>query len=135
MKVDLSNGFYCVDLSIDDAPKLGVVFPTCPNEEPPVAIPLVLPIGWKNSPLVFSTVTETIADVTNSVISHSVDPLSSHPLGNLAQLQDDDVPAHNALPHSSSSALPSSSSSSSTTTNTRTHSSTFDLLRDPYHPH
>ena len=160
MKVDLSDGFYRVDLSIDDAPKLGVVFPTRPNEEPLVAIPLVLPMGWKNSPPVFSTVTETIADVANSVISHSTDPIPSHPLGNLAQLQDDDVPAHNALPRPSSSAppspssspssfqsspssasssstssVPSSISSASTPTNTKTHSPTVDLLRDPYLPH
>ena len=28
LKVDLSNGFYRVNLNIDDIPKLGVVFPT-----------------------------------------------------------------------------------------------------------
>ncbi|KAL7530974.1 hypothetical protein ACHAXR_003779 [Thalassiosira sp. AJA248-18] len=48
-KTDLSDGFYRVDLNLklnsDDAPKLGVVFPT-----KPIDVPLILPMGWKNSP-------------------------------------------------------------------------------------
>ena len=153
MKVDLSDGFYRVDLSIDDAPKLGVVFPTRPNEEPLVAIPLVLPMGWKNSPPIFSTVTETIADVANSVIEHDSAPAPSHPLGNLAQLQDDIANAPNAQnqshplattsppssPSLSSPSSPSSpsstSSSSSSSAKKTTHSSTLHLLRDPHLPH
>ena len=31
LKVDLSDGFYRVNLNIDDIPKLGVVFPTKPG--------------------------------------------------------------------------------------------------------
>ena len=50
MKVDLSDGFYRVNLNIDDIPKLGVAFPTEPGQEPLIALPLVLPMGWKNSP-------------------------------------------------------------------------------------
>ena len=46
-KTDLSDGFYRVDLNAEDAPKLGVVFPTKPGVEPMVAVPLVLPMGWK----------------------------------------------------------------------------------------
>ena len=34
MKIDISDGFYRVNLSIDDIPKLGVVFPTAPGQEP-----------------------------------------------------------------------------------------------------
>ena len=64
-KTDLSDGFYRVDLNPDDAPKLGVVFPTKPGTAPLVAVPLVLPMGWKNSPPVFSTATETVADIAN----------------------------------------------------------------------
>ena len=44
MKVDLSDGFYRVNLNIDDIPKLGVAFPTKPGEEQLVAFPLVLPM-------------------------------------------------------------------------------------------
>ena len=90
MKVDLSYGFYRVDLSIDDAPKLGVVFLTRPTEELLVAIPLVLPMGWKNSPPIFSTVTETITNIANSVIEHDDMPIPPHPLTKLVQLQEDD---------------------------------------------
>ena len=32
LKVDLSDGFYRVNLNIDDIPKLGVVFPTKSGE-------------------------------------------------------------------------------------------------------
>ena len=65
IKVDLSDGFYRIGLNVNDMPKLGLVFPTKPGEEPLVAIPLVLPMGWKNSPPIFSAATETIADLTN----------------------------------------------------------------------
>ena len=34
MKVDLSDGFYPMGLSPDDVPKLGVVFPTEPGDDP-----------------------------------------------------------------------------------------------------
>ena len=65
LKVDLSDGFYRLDVNVDDIPKLGVVFPTAPHEEQLIAFPLVLPMGWTNSPPIFSTATETIADVAN----------------------------------------------------------------------
>ena len=39
---DLSEGFYCVDLNSDDAPKLGVVYPTTFGIKPMVAVLLVL---------------------------------------------------------------------------------------------
>ena len=45
MKVDLSDGFYRIGVSPYDVPKLGVVFPTLPGQEPLVALPLVLPMG------------------------------------------------------------------------------------------
>ena len=44
-KWDLKDGFYRVDLNIDDIPKLGLVFPARPGEEPLTAFPLVLPMG------------------------------------------------------------------------------------------
>ena len=78
MKVDLSDGFYRVNLNIDDIPKLGVAFPTKPGEEQLVAFPLVLPMGWKNSPPIFSTVTETIADIANQHIQAPTSPRPHH---------------------------------------------------------
>ena len=65
-KTYLSDGFYHMDVNQDDAPKLGVVFPTKPGADPMIAVPLFLPMGWKISPLAFSIATKTIADVGNS---------------------------------------------------------------------
>ena len=53
MKVDIADGFYRINLTIDDIPKLGVVLPTPPGQDPLVALPLVFPMGWTNSPPAF----------------------------------------------------------------------------------
>jgi hypothetical protein len=78
LKVDISDGFYRINLNIDDIPRLGVVFPTKPGEEELVALPLVLPMGWKNSPPVFCTATETIADVANQRLKSTAQPRQHH---------------------------------------------------------
>ena len=54
-----------MDLNTNDVPKLGVVLPTNTGTEPMITLPLVLPIGWKNSPPDFSTSTETVSDLVN----------------------------------------------------------------------
>ena len=41
-------------------------------------LPLVLPMGWKNSPPVFSAVTNTIANLANQRIQSSVEPPGHH---------------------------------------------------------
>ena len=74
MKIDLSDGFYRVGLNIDDIPKLGVVFPTKPGQEPLIVFPLVLTMGWKNSAPFFCTIPETIADLANQQIQAGVTP-------------------------------------------------------------
>ena len=84
MKVDLSDGFYHININISDIPKLGVVFPTEPGEEPLVAFPLVLPMGWSNSPPIFSTATEMIADLTNQRLQEQASP-PPHPLDDRAE--------------------------------------------------
>jgi hypothetical protein len=83
IKLDISDGFYRIGLNIDDIPELGVVFPTLPGDKPLIAFPLVLPMGWSNSPPIFSTATETIADIANAQLSSGWLPLS-HPLDDLA---------------------------------------------------
>jgi len=65
IKVDISDGFYRIWLRPQDVPKLGVSFPSAPGEPPLVAFPLVLPMGWTESPPYFCSVTETIADTAN----------------------------------------------------------------------
>ena len=81
-KVDLADGFYRVGLSHSSAPKLGIAFPKYSEEEQMVAIPLVLPMGWTESPPWFSAVTETIADVANHW--DPAEKVEPHPLEKLA---------------------------------------------------
>ena len=73
-----------------DIQKLGVVFPIEDPNNPLIVLPLVLPMGWKNSPPVFCTATETIADLTNNSIKLQT-PMPQHPLSTLASLQDEDA--------------------------------------------
>ena len=85
MKIDISDGFYRVNLNIDDIPKLGAAYSAAPGKKQLIAFPLVvLPMGWNNSPSAFCTVTETIADTTNQAIKSNVRP-SWHSLDDLAQ--------------------------------------------------
>jgi len=64
-KIDLADGFYRIWLRLQDILKLGVAIPHLPTEGPLVAFPLALPMGWCNSPPIFCTATETIADLAN----------------------------------------------------------------------
>ena len=79
LKIDLSDGFYRVRLRAEDIPTLGVAFPVGPGEEPLVALPLTLPMGWTESPPYFCSATETLADLINLHASPSWDP-PRHPL-------------------------------------------------------
>ena len=78
LELDISDGFYCIDIALDDIPRLGVVFPVKPGAEPLVAFPLVLPMGWKHSPPIFSSATETAANIVNCDIK-STAPSSKSP--------------------------------------------------------
>ena len=68
IKIDLADGFYRVWVRAADVPKLGVAFPALDGEEPLIAFPLALPMGWTESPPYFCAITETIADVANQRI-------------------------------------------------------------------
>ena len=101
LKLDLSDGFYRINVSPNDIPKLGVVMPTLPGEPPLVAFPIRLPMGWSNSPPAFSVATETVADLANRrLLQHWQAP--PHPLEHLASsrpptqppLQPLGLPAH-----------------------------------------
>jgi hypothetical protein len=101
LKLDISDGFYRVNLNINDIPKLGVAFPSRPGQEPLVAFPLVLPMGWAASPPCFSAATETSADLANFDLQNNiVAPL--HPLDDLAATMDLKptlpLPPTNAIP-------------------------------------
>ena len=84
IKLDISDGFFQIAFNMDDIPKLGVAFPTAPGEDPLVAFPLVLPMGWKNSHPIFSSATETIADMVNGRIARLA-PALPHHLDDLAE--------------------------------------------------
>jgi hypothetical protein len=65
IKVDIADGFYRVWLNLADIPKLAVSIPSLKGEEPLLAFPLVLPMGWTESPPYFCAATETVTDVAN----------------------------------------------------------------------
>ena len=92
-KTDCSDGFYRMDLAPADVPKLGLLFPqegSVEADDQLVALPLVLPMGWTLSPAVFSTATETVADITNAAIDAD-EKYSFHPLEQLASQQDEPI--------------------------------------------
>jgi hypothetical protein len=91
LKIDIADGFYRIDVNPDDVPKLGGVFPSPPGVEPLVALPLVLPMGWKNSPPAFCTATDTIANLANATLTVDV-PAQPHPLGQRAAKFDQSLP-------------------------------------------
>jgi hypothetical protein len=68
IKVDISDGFYQVWLRLEDIAQLSVAFPSLKGEEPLIALPLALLMGWKNAPPIFTTVTETVANIANQRI-------------------------------------------------------------------
>ena len=78
------DGFYRIGLRPEDAPKLGLIFHNGADEEPMVAIPFTLPMGWKNSPPLFYTSTETVADLPNKSL-RSYQPSRPHKLDNRAE--------------------------------------------------
>jgi hypothetical protein len=49
-------------------PKLGVLLPNAPGQERLIGFAVVLPMGWKESPPVFTSTTETVADLANNQI-------------------------------------------------------------------
>ena len=82
-KIDIADGFYRIAVKVDDIPKLAVIFPSNKGCEPLVAFPLVLPMGWSNSPPAFCAPTDTIADLSNQHLSQPLSP-RPHKLDTLA---------------------------------------------------
>jgi hypothetical protein len=57
IKVDITDGFYRIWLNLHDIPKLACSIPTLYGEEPLLALPLVLPMGWTELPPYFCAAT------------------------------------------------------------------------------
>jgi hypothetical protein len=91
IKIDLADGFYRVAVRPADIPKLGVAFPSAPGEPPLVAFPLVLPMGWTESPPYFCAATETIADVANRRLTRHRRAPGRHRLEQLANTPSTDA--------------------------------------------
>ena len=78
-KYDLADAFMRVGLSPSMILKLTVAVPTTsPDEDPLIAVPMLLPMGWMESPPTFCTVTETIADLANAKIAQGYIPAPYH---------------------------------------------------------
>jgi hypothetical protein len=67
-KVDIADGFYRIWVRSADVAKLGFLLPTRPGEEPLIGFSLALPMGWSQSPPMFTSATETIADLANKAV-------------------------------------------------------------------
>ena len=87
-KVDVSDGFYRVWLCTSSIAKLGVALPKMPGLPDLVAFPLVLPMGWTESPPYFSVLTETVCDLTNRDLERNI-RYPAHPLEAIAARNDD----------------------------------------------
>jgi hypothetical protein len=72
----------CLDVAT--IPILGALVPNFPDEEPLVAFPMILPMGWIDSPQYFCTVMETIVLLENLQF-HAMDlATTTHRLDKLA---------------------------------------------------
>ena len=89
-KVDLSDGFYRIALNDSAIAQLAVALPKYEDEDQLLALPLVLPMGWVESPPWFCVATETVADIANHW-PHTVEPLP-HPLEGAANTPPSEAP-------------------------------------------
>jgi hypothetical protein len=74
IKVNIADGFYRIWLNENDIMSLAVSLPPLHGDTLLVALPLVLPMGWTESPPYFTTATETIADMTNHRLQNRWQP-------------------------------------------------------------
>ena len=92
LKNDMSDGFYRIGITSSGSLKLAVILPAdmVPGQPQLVALPLVLPMGWTESPPWFCAYTETVADLTNADLRRNKRyPL--HPTAELAGAKDFEV--------------------------------------------
>jgi hypothetical protein len=71
-KIDIADGFYRIWIKVEYVPKLGVLLPPRDREEPLIGFPLVLPMGWIQSPPLFTAATETVAGLANIYLANNV---------------------------------------------------------------
>jgi hypothetical protein len=71
-KVDIADGFYRIWVQAANVPKLGVLLLIIEGQERLIGFPLVLTVGWKESPPIFTAATKTITDLANVAIKEGV---------------------------------------------------------------
>jgi hypothetical protein len=65
-KTDIADAFMRVWIQADHVLSLGALIHHLPGKESMVAFPMILPMGWIDSPRYLCAVTETIADLANN---------------------------------------------------------------------
>lgn len=85
-KYDIKDGFYRMMIRPEHTPALTVILPKYEGEEQMVAVPLVLTMGWINSPPTFCAMSETACDIANSRLYRRHAPV--HRLEHLAETHD-----------------------------------------------
>jgi hypothetical protein len=93
-KTDVADAFMRIWLDAATIPILGAILPAFQREEPLIAFPMILPMGWVESPQYLCSVTETIADLTNDRLAAYDLATKPHRLDALA----DSTPLPPALP-------------------------------------
>jgi hypothetical protein len=73
LKVDMADGFCLIWVLAEDIPKLGVSFPALDGEEPLIAFPLSLPMGWTESPLRIFVPSQRLSRISPMNVSSSGD--------------------------------------------------------------
>ena len=85
-KFDVKDGYYRMMVRPEHTQALTVILPQYEGEEPLVAIPLVLTMGWINSPPSFCAMSETACDIANDRLYRRYAP--PHRLEHLAETHD-----------------------------------------------
>ena len=84
--LDIANEFYQIGLRLNNAILLGVLFPSRPGKQQLIAVPLVLQMGWKESPPAFCAATETVANLANNLMTTQWQTTSApHRLNSIAE--------------------------------------------------
>jgi hypothetical protein len=78
-KIDIADSFYRIWFRANDDPKMSVLFPSTDGEEYLIGFPLALPMGWTESPKIFTAATETVTDLVNNSLAAGT-TFGPHPL-------------------------------------------------------
>jgi hypothetical protein len=102
-KTDVADAFMRVWISLSTIPALGaILLSSYPDEDPLVAFPMILPMGWVDSPNYLCALTKTIADLANARFEANDLATQHHPLSTLAN----SIPAPDPVPSKRHDGMP-----------------------------